>query len=105
MRQFLLGAIMDANNHKGVAGPDMETVMKNQDMSRGILRDPLHPEDAIGYVYVPGDFMAKDAAKIPVLYEKWEGGTLVGFADGHVEPMESRAVVEKMFADRKAAGK
>ena len=49
---------------------------------------------------MPADFMSKDAAKIPVLYEKWEGGTLVGFADGHVEPLASRAAVEKMIQSR-----
>ena len=101
MRQFLLGAIMYANNHKGVAGPDIEAVMKDQHMSRSILRDPLHPDQEVGYVYVPGDFMSKDAAKIPVLYQKWQGGRLVGFADGHVETMESRAAVEKLMQQRK----
>jgi hypothetical protein len=96
MKQILLGAIMHANNTRQFP-PDLPTLMKAQDLSPGVLKDPLHPQEAVGYEYVkPADWQ-KDAEKTPVLYEKWSGGKLVGFADGHVEALESRAAVESLM--------
>ncbi len=96
MKQILLGAIMYANNNKQFP-PDIPALMKEQDLSPGVLKDPLHPGESVGYEYIkPADWQ-KDADRTPVIYEKWNGGKLVGFADGHVEALESRAAVEKLI--------
>jgi hypothetical protein len=99
MKQILLGSIMYANTHREFP-PDIPTLLKDQDMSPVVTKDPLHPQDAVGYIYVKPNDWQKDAEKTPVLYEKWEGGKLVAFADGHVETMESRAAVEKLIQER-----
>jgi hypothetical protein len=96
MQQLLLASIMYANTHKAFP-PDVATLMKEQEMSPGVLQDLQHPQEANGFVYIKPPTAATDP-KTPVLYEKWEGGLLVGFADGHVETLESRAAVMKLFA-------
>jgi hypothetical protein len=101
IKQLLLGAIMYANNTKQFP-PDIATLMKDQHLAPNVVKDPLHPEDPIGYEYIKPANWQKDVATTPVIYEKWSGGRLVGFADGHVELMENRTAVENLIQKHKA---
>lgn len=96
MQQLLLGSIMYVNQHREFA-PSLEVMMKEQEMSPRVLEDPFQPGVKDAWVYVKPAGAATDP-KTPVLYEKSDTGLLVGFADGHVESLESRAAVTKLFS-------
>ena len=109
MKQILLAIIMDANNNKLQFVHGLAAVFKEQDLSPAVNIDPLDPGHKLGYLYVPPpagwrwQTDAKDAQTLPILYEEFDGGLNVGFADGHIERLASRDAVLKLFGDRRPA--
>lgn len=85
MRQILQGFAMYANNHQGQTAPDLNALIKDQNMSPHVLIDPLNPDQKVGFIYVQptGDWQ-KHAQDLLVLYESSPNGNHVGYADGHV---------------------
>jgi prepilin-type processing-associated H-X9-DG protein len=104
VKQILLGVVMYANNHKGEFPPDLATTVKDQDMSPGVLIDPLDPEQKLGFIYVRPSTSWRDGMNdVPILYEQFAGGNNVGFADGHVEWYATRQQVEDLFKQPRPA--
>jgi len=96
MRELLLGSIMYMSQHREYA-PSLDVMMKEQEMSPGVMEDPLQPGVKDPWIYVKPPVARLDS-KMPLIYEKSETGRLVGFADGHVETRPDRASVMKLFA-------
>lgn len=86
MKQILEGIYMYAKNHKGQTPPDLDVLIKDQDMSPQVLIDPLNPTEKSGFVYVrpTGDWQ-NNGGDLLVLYESTPNGQNIGYADGHVE--------------------
>lgn len=95
MRQVMVGLTMYANNHNGHTPPDLDALIKDQEMSPQVLIDPLNPKERVGFVYVRpvGDWnkLPPDTA---VLYESTPEGHNIGFADAHIEWANTRKEVE-----------
>jgi prepilin-type processing-associated H-X9-DG protein len=103
MRQILQGFVMYANGHKGETPPDLNALLKDQDMSPQVLVDPLNPSDKVGFIYIRpmGDWQNK-ASDWAVLYEKSPTGFNVAFADGHVEWFATRNAVDEQVKTAEA---
>lgn len=96
IKYILQGFVMYANNHKGETPPDLNALIKDQDMSPEGLVDPLNPKEKVGYVYIRplGDWQKSDG-DVAVIYESTPEGLNVGYADGHVESWDTRQQVEE----------
>ena len=107
IRQILQGFAMYGNNHKGETPPELNALIKYEEMSPEVLIDPLNPGEKVGFVYVrPKGDWEEQAQDWAVLYETAPQGFNVGFADGHVEWFGTRQAVEeqvKIAESRNAA--
>jgi hypothetical protein len=106
MRQILLAAIMSANGNHEQFPPDLATILNEQEITADAFIDPLHPQEKVGYVYIRPSDGYRDADKAAILFQSWQEGRLVGFADAHVEWMSNRQEVEKIMesARQRSAG-
>lgn len=95
MRQILQGLLMYANNHQGQTPPDLDALIKDNDMVPQVLVDPLNPKEKVGFVYLrPAGDWQTHSDDWAVLYESTPDGHNVGFADGHVGWLATREDVE-----------
>jgi len=106
--QILKGCIMYANNRvKDNQFPDtFEQLLKDQDMTPAVLINPRNPNEKVGYVYVKppdGTNAPNDRMIIYEKFDSFDGGINAGFADGHVEWIDSQKQFEELFKAAKNA--
>lgn len=100
IKYLLQGFLMYANNHQGQTPPDLQALIKDQEMSPSELIDPLNPAEKVGFIYIrpTGDWQKHP--DLLVLYESTPSGNNIGYADGHVEWWPSH---EQVLEQAKAA--
>ena len=94
---------MYAKAHKGVWPPNL-SALRELDVDDEDLKNPKHPEAAIGWTYVPPKQALsqlrspKDTVLIHESFTEWSDGVIVAFADGHAEFVRDQAKFQQMLA-------
>jgi len=108
IRQLLMFCQMYANDHDGNYPKDLSAAVKGMNMPDQVLVNPQHPERKPGYVYLsPGNANNIQASTTMVIYEtfdEWPGAVNVGYADGHVASITSKAKFDNLLKAAKAGG-
>lgn len=96
-----------ANENNDVFPPDLETLIREGLISRQTLISPLDPDNEQAYIYIPGQTADVDPNNI-LVYEDpanagGEGGTAL-FADGHVEWLKLKQLLEQVEQTRNRVG-
>lgn len=100
LMRLLRGWVMYANDYKGRVPDTLAEMIKDQDISPQVLVNARRPADTTGYIYIkPPEGIGAPAQRM-VMHEKFDhfdGGINAGFADGHVEWIDSEAKFQELL--------
>jgi prepilin-type processing-associated H-X9-DG protein len=116
MLMILQACLLYANENKGQFPADFDTLLKTQDITKAVFRNPTMPWKEIGYVYLRPVEGAFAPAEQVILYEAHEleklkptDGLNVGFGDGHVDFIQKeqfqRMLAQSIDRNEQAANK
>jgi prepilin-type processing-associated H-X9-DG protein len=107
MRQILMGCVMYANDNNGKWPDDLKGIAKYVP-NPVVMKNPHHPDLNPAFIYLkPKNIRGGNPGQMMVLYESHKNfgdGINIGFADGHVEYVQSKQRFDELLAATELEG-